>query len=74
MPRPRLEFLEMVELVEGAADDQERPFLADQLDCRGQRASQCLLAEFIDRGPDLALGQSLFTPLDESKVSTNHCK
>ncbi len=33
-PQARLEFLEMLEAVEGAAKDQERPFFADQLDRR----------------------------------------
>ena len=34
-PKARLELLEMLEAVEGAAKDQERPFLADQLDRGG---------------------------------------
>ena len=34
MPRPRLELLEMLETVQRAPQDQERPLLADQLDRR----------------------------------------
>ena len=65
--QPRLEFLKMVKVVEGAADDQEGPLFADQLDGSGQWTLQRLLAELIDRGRDLALGQSCCTPLDDSK-------
>ena len=57
----------MVKVVEGAADDQEGPLFADQLDGSGQWTLQRLLAELIDRGRDLALGQSCCTPLDDSK-------
>src|SRR4029079_5747444 len=39
-PEATLEFLEMLEPVERSAQDQERPFLADQLDRRGKRARQ----------------------------------
>jgi hypothetical protein len=57
----------MLKIVECAANDEERPFLAYQLDGSRQRALQCLLPELIDRGPDRALGQSCCTPLDDSK-------
>ena len=39
---PCLEFLEMLEAVERAAKDQERPFLADQLDDRRKRTGERL--------------------------------
>ena len=71
---PGLEFLEMMKVVEGAADDQERPLFADQLDGGGQWTLQRLLAKLIDRGCDLALGQSCCTPLDRLEVSTKLCK
>ena len=61
-PQPRLEFLEMVEVVEGAADDKEGPLFSDQFNSGRQRTPQRVLAERIDRGRDLALGQSVALP------------
>ena len=58
-PEPGLEFLEMLEAVERAAQDQERPFLADQLDRAGQRAVQRRLAERIDVRCHLLVRQPL---------------
>ena len=50
--QPGLEFLEMLEAVERAAEDQERPFLADQLDRRRNRAVQRRFPERVDSGRD----------------------
>ena len=45
---PRLELFEMLEAVKRAAKDQERPFLADQLDSMRQRAPERRRLERVD--------------------------
>ena len=53
-----LELFEMLQAVECAAEDQEGPFLADQLDGGRKRATQRRFAELIDGAPDATSGQS----------------
>ena len=56
-PEARLEFLEMAQVVERAAQDQERPFFADQLDRCRNGARQCRLRNRsmrVSRSPGIA--------------------
>jgi hypothetical protein len=52
----------MMKFVECPANDQERPFLSDELNGSGQGALQRLRAKLVYGGPDLALGQSSHSP------------
>ena len=70
-PEARLELLEMLEAVERAAKDEERPFLADQLDRGGNRATQRCLAERLDVGARFAC--SHFADLPAAQQSTEVC-
>ena len=64
-----LEFLEMVKAVEGAAKDQERPFLADQLDRGGNRARQRRFLEPIDIRRERVCRHCLYLPC---RISSKH--
>jgi protein ImuB len=65
----RLELLEMLEAVERAAKDQERPFLTEQLDRVRQRAMQRRLAKGIEIPGRAVLRHA--TPQSAGEKSTN---
>ena len=70
IPRPRLEFLEMMEAVERAAKDQERPFLADQLDRGGNRARQSRFPERVQVRRQRVCRHAPLSPLSNLYQST----
>ncbi len=57
----------MLQAVERAAQDQEGPFLADQLDRAGQRTMERRFAERINAVRDLLVAQTS-SSLDHSKA------
>src|SRR6185312_4539740 len=61
-PEAGLELLEMLEAVECAAKDQERPFLADQLDCGRNRARQSSLPERVQMSRQRIARHRPFSP------------
>ena len=71
---PGLEFLEMLEAVERAAKDQERPFLADQLDRGGKRARQSRFPERVDAATSACQPASPFSPLPNLIKAQNGSK